>query len=178
MYRLESQNMRIGFDAQARLVMLAIAEGNIISAAPETSFRMIFKRGENWENTVVSAGQEFTVTAEKNALLFHTDTLIHSGGTVDIGLTLTARLDGDTVRFSAEIDNREPDAWVTDFEYPYIGVVRTLSEGPRGKGPDLLFPIQSGMRVQDIGQFLSGHKSRKVGSSNRSEERRVGTECP
>ncbi len=166
MYRLESQNMRIGFDAQARLVMLAIAEGNIISAAPETSFRMIFKRGENWENTVVSAGQEFTVTAEKNALLFHTDTLIHSGGTVDIGLTLTARLDGDTVRFSAEIDNREPDAWVTDFEYPYIGVVRTLSEGPRSKGPDLLFPIQSGMRVQDIGHFLSGHKSRKVGLSN------------
>ena len=31
MYRLESQNMRIGFDAQARPVMLAIAEGKNLS---------------------------------------------------------------------------------------------------------------------------------------------------
>lgn len=166
MYRLENQNIKIGFDNQARLSLLSMANGNIIAAPAATSFMLVFKKGESWENTAVSAGQSFQVQDEPDALTFCTKTLRYSGGTAEIGLTLKVWLDGGNVRFSAEIDNREPDAWVTDFEYPYVGVVRSLDENAFEGRPSLLFPIQSGMRVPDIGRFLSGSKSRKVGSSD------------
>ncbi len=163
MWKLENQNIQIGFDGQARLSLLSMGGGNAIAAPSSTSFKLVFKKGENWENTVVSGGQSFTVREEPGAVTFTARTLEYSGGTAQIGLRLTVRLDGEHLRFSAEIDNREPDAWVTDFEYPYIGVVRSL--GGDGAGPDLLFPIQSGMRVPDVGRFLSGHGDSEVGST-------------
>lgn len=165
MYQLENRQIKIGFDAQARLELLSIAGGNVIAAPAAASFKLVFKKGENWENTAVGANQSFTVCEEPDAVTFTAQTLQYSGGTAQIGLTLKARLDGENLRFSAEIDNREPDAWVTDFEYPYIGVVRGLGESVHSAGPDLLFPIQSGMRVPDIGRFLSGHGDSRVGAT-------------
>jgi hypothetical protein len=165
MYQLENRHIKIGFDAQARLALLSIAGGNVIAAPAAASFKLVFRKGENWENTAVSANQSFTVCEEPDAVTFTTQTLQYSGGTAQIGLTLKARLDGENLRFTAEIDNREPNAWVTDFEYPYIGVVRGLGESVHSAGPELLFPIQSGMRVPDIGRFLSGHGDSRVGAT-------------
>ena len=158
MYRLENAQIAAEFDALGRLSALSGVQ-NVIDSPAEDSFLLVFKKGADWENVVFGGEQAFSVSQQGNALHFHTDSLRYRKGTAQIALTLSVFLEEDSLRFGAAIENREPGALITDFEYPRIGMIKTLCGGK----PSLLYPEQSGVRVQNIADYLTLGKSGKEG---------------
>ena len=166
MYRLENKSLAAEFDGQGRLTYLSGTERNVIASPAEASFRMVFRKDGNWENVIYGSGQDFAVTQSQNALRFPAPVLCCWNGTsVNISLTLVACLEEDSLRFRAEICNQEEGALVTDFEYPYVGMVKSLDGGT----PALLFPGQCGSRITNIGEYLARRESREQQSCAYSE---------
>lgn len=166
MYRLENKSLAAEFDGQGRLTYLSGTERNVIASPAEASFRMVFRKDGNWENVIYGSGQDFAVTQSQNELRFHAPVLCcWNGSSVNISLTLVACLEEDSLRFRAEICNQEEGALVTDFEYPYVGLVKSLDGGT----PALLFPGQCGSRITNIGEYLARRESREQHSCAYSE---------
>ncbi len=167
MYRLENACLSAEFDDRGRLTELACSEYNVIDSPAADSFRLVFRKGGNWENVVFGHEQEFNTDLSGDELRFHAERLrCRDGSSAEIALTLVVKLTEDRLRFWAEIDNRDEDALITDFEYPNVGVIKSLGGGK----PALLFPNQSGTRISNIGEYLSRRgPSREQGNCTFSE---------
>lgn len=154
MYRLENAYLSAEFDDQARLVLLQNnreGTGNIIDAPAEDSFLLVFKKGDDWENAVFGRNQSYRVEHSPDKICFICDSCVSKRAIPRLTLRLSAQLDGAHLRFGAEIKN-EDDILVTDFSYPMVGAIRSLS----GEKPmDLLWPNQCGERYLNIGEHLS-----------------------
>ncbi|MGI5857172.1 MAG: DUF6259 domain-containing protein [Candidatus Merdivicinus sp.] len=152
MYRLENPHLSAEFDAQGQLTALSGSGRNVIDSPTGSSFRLVFRKGGNWENVVFSRDQEFSVIQTSGELRFHAEKLrCRDGAEVCIALTLIVALEEDALRFRAFLNNREEDTLITDFEYPCVGIIKTLGGGK----PALLYPNQSGVRITNIGEYLS-----------------------
>lgn len=159
MYTLESSQLRASFDDKGTLLSLVNLQNgrNVIDSPAADSFKLVFKQGENWENVAFGHKQLFEVSQQGNRLEWTTQTLRTRDGRAELGVKLVAALEGETLHFDATIDNRT-DAWVTDFVYPNVGVIKTLD----GNGaPALLWPSQSGERITNVGQYLTNFTSRE-----------------
>ena len=164
MFILSNEYLQAQFDGQARLVSLCnAADGghNVIEKPGGTSFLLNYRQGDCWENIITSGEQTFTVRQEGQSLLFLCETLIGCGGKVAVGLTLRVTLDGQYLRFEAEIDNRD-DVTVVDFEYPCVGVIKNLAGGK----PGLLWPFQAGSYYGNVGEYLSAMGPSREASAN------------
>ena len=146
MYRLENACLSAEFDDRGRLTELACSEYNVIDSPAADSFRLVFRKGGNWENVVFGHEQEFNTDLSGDELRFHAERLrCRDGSSAEIALTLVVKLTEDRLRFWAEIDNRDEDALITDFEYPNVGVIKSLGGGKQA----LLFPNQSGFPISE-----------------------------
>ncbi|HHY82952.1 MAG TPA: hypothetical protein GX505_09790 [Clostridiales bacterium] len=164
MYTLLNQHLRASFDDKGRLIYLSnnqSGKGNIIVSPADICFKMIFKKNDNWENVVYSKDQDFKVKQENNCIEFTVEKCRLRDFSVDISVKLKAALAGEDLIFDAEIICYE-DCLITDFEYPYIGVIKTLAGGK----PALLWPNQCGEKYNNIGQYLTNMREHRESHSN------------
>lgn len=153
MYKLENEFLTAKFDESGRVIYLKNNKSdkdNVISSPAENSFKLVFKKGENWENTVLAKDQKFKVKQKDNLLEFTAKKIKTFNLTTEIDIQLKIALKGEDLIFDAEISNSE-DALITDFEYPNIGVIKSLAGGK----PSLLWPNQSGEKCINVGEYLS-----------------------
>ena len=154
MYRLQNDHLTVRFDAQGRLTWLENNRsgcGNVIDAPAADSFKLVFKRGDNWENAVFGRRQAYRVHQDGNRLDFSLDQVSTPTGSAKITITLSATLEDESLVFDAVVDNQD-DALVTDFFYPQVGQIRSLAGGKMA----LLWPQQAGEKITDIGGYLKG----------------------
>jgi hypothetical protein len=165
-YRLQNEYLTVDFDEKGRLLCLINnhAEiGNVIASPVEDSFKIVFKKGSNWENVVFGKNQNFKIVERQNSLQFIIDEMVTRDNiATNICLKLTATLEGENLIFDAEINNKEADALITDFYYPNIGVIKTLAGGK----PALLWPRQSGQKYYNIGKYLARIGPTRESNSN------------
>lgn len=153
MYNLQNEFLTAQFDEKARLILLKNNKGslaNVIEAPAEGCFKMIFKKGEDWEKVVFAKHQSFNAVQRDDEIEFNIDRLKVGEHKVDISLKLKISLKGENLAFDAEISCKE-DALITDFEYPVIGGIKTLAGGK----PALLWPNQSGEKYCNICDYLA-----------------------
>lgn len=152
-WTLEDNLLKVVIDASGRIVHLenkTAKQGNVI-ASPEGLFKMVCKRGENWEDVVFADKQKYNVTKTGNAVKVTVDQVVTRDATSQVGIVMTVSLTNGKLAFEAEINNRQPGLMVTDFIYPQVGVMKTLGGGK----PGLLWPNQSGEWFTNIGDMLS-----------------------
>lgn len=165
MYRLENEFLIAGFDDQGRLIHLENKkgqDGNIIDSPAEGCFCLIFKKGQNWENVAFGKNQNFIITRGDNSIEFFINKIVVRDFTANISLKMSVALEDENLIFDAEIVNNEDGALITDFNYPNIGVVKTLAGGK----PSLLWPNQSGQKYYNIGDYLTQKKASREISKN------------
>jgi hypothetical protein len=153
MYTLKNQYLTVELDKKGRLSCLRNNKNefaSIIDTKAEGCFKMVFKKGLNWENVVYANNQEFIVKQNENSIEFIVEKMKVRNFIADISLNMTVSLKEENLVFDAEIINRE-DALITDFEYPNIGVIKTLGDHK----PALLWPFESGQKFNNIGDYLS-----------------------
>lgn len=148
--------MALGFDERGRIAWLENCHGqagNVIDKPADDLFMVNLKMGECWENPAWGHDQKPEIQAgdHRIELVYPSLYIAHRKESVDIGLRLTILLEGEMLRFEAEIDNRTEACEVIDFEYPRIGIIKSLAGGK----PSLLWPVQSGMCYPNIGEHLS-----------------------
>ena len=163
---LQNQNLRFELDDRARVTWLenlTAGTGNLITE-PKPLFRAAILRtadalglGENKEDTAFAGEQDITVSVEGDTAVVTVKGLKTAMGEKDAQLRLTARLDGDRIRFGGSITNAS-DSCIDELIYPCIGAVETLGNGEE---PDLLRPIQSGDRVGKIVSMLKSFSGRE-----------------
>ena len=155
MIKINNGYMAIGVDEKGRLAFLenCSSRGNVIDRPAEDFFMMNLMQGECWENPVWGHDQSPAVTECEGAIEITYSSLFvnHTKEYVDIGLKLVISLKEELIRFDAVIENRTGDCEVIDFEYPRIGVIKSIGNQP----PSLLWPVQSGMCYPNIGEYLS-----------------------
>ena len=154
-YTLENEYLSASFDGKGRLTALVNLKsgtiGNVIEKPADNSFLLVSKKGENWEDCAFGKDQDFTVKQEVNKLSFHTTKLQTRDGFNDIALTLNVSLEGEELRFYADVNNNSSDCLVTDFEYPRLGVFKRFGN----EEPAFLSTWQMGQRINRIGSWLS-----------------------
>jgi len=135
--------------------------GNVIASPVDGCFKMVFKKGNDWENVIFGGDQDFSVTEKENGLEFIVNKVSIKNVKVDISLKLAVSLEGEDLIFDAEIVNNEADTLITDFDYPVIGTIKTLAGGK----PALLWPKQCGQKYINIGDYLTriAPSGKKVG---------------
>jgi len=154
MYSLKNEFLEVEFNERGSVTRLQnkrVQLGNIIASPTEECFRLVFKKGENWENVAFGNKQEYTVTKNQESIEFTLHQIKARNITADISLKLIVTLRGEDLIFDAEINNNEEGVLITDFNYPIIGVIKTLAGGK----PALLWPKQSGERYCNIGEYLA-----------------------
>lgn len=166
---LENEKLRLELDESGRILSLENKAGgkpNIIDA-PTDSFFMVLDDGQCKETLVFAHAQSFTATkvsataASFTACDLLTDNGRADAGRADISITLNIALAGDQVSFTADIDNKT-DMRITDFEYPRIGVIKSLGDGK----PTLYWPGQPGKLIMNIGEHLSAMPRHRNNSPN------------
>ena len=161
-YILQNEFLTVRFDERARLIYLRNnkgGRGNILASPAEYGFKMVFRKGQDWEKTAFLKDRSFTVIQDGNRIEFMADRLQTRDGMADIGLKLSVQLKDEELMFDAEIKSRE-DGPITDFEYPVVGEIKSLAGGK----PALLWPNQSGEKYNNIGEYLAGQKPTRMPS--------------
>ncbi|MBE6931623.1 MAG: hypothetical protein E7463_15245 [Ruminococcaceae bacterium] len=172
MITLENNNLRIDFDERGRITSLRLkSDGNreILDHPAPYSFFMNLADDRCKECLVFEENQEIRADVSENRVSFHMERLkIDNGrkdaGFADISLTLHAALEDDSVVFTADVDNRT-DSYVLDFEYPNVGVIKTLGHGK----PTLFWPTTSqgmGTLYMNAGEYLSSMKPSRENGAN------------
>lgn len=142
--------------------------GNIelIDSPYDASFFMNLMGEDCKEILVFEKDQEITAEEHAESVSFHMDKLKTEYGfgkhrNEDISLTLHVRLDRDSLLFSADVDNRT-DLYIGDFEYPYVGVIKSLGNGK----PTLYWPVQPGSLIMNVGEVLSDQPPHRENGPN------------
>ena len=166
---LENKKLRLELDGSGRILSLenkAGGKSNVIDAPTDIFFMVLDDAQSQCKETLVYAcAQEFSATqvSATEATFTASDLQIDNGrpdaGHVDITVTLRVILEDDKVSFTADIDNNT-EMRVTDFEYPRIGVIKTLGDG----NPALFWPEQPGKMITNIGEYLSAMPNHRENS--------------
>ncbi|MDD5603080.1 MAG: DUF6259 domain-containing protein [Eubacteriales bacterium] len=157
MISIKNQYLTAGFDDNGRIICLENNDsgyGNIIDYPAAGIFKMVLKRGDNWENIVYPRDQLYEVKKEANQVVITVKKVAVRGKTFDVTLIMRIWLEQEKLCFTADIDNRS-DTTVVDFMFPCIGVIRSLAGGK----PNLLWPHSAGQLITDIGGRLSSMDS-------------------
>ena len=161
---LEDAQLKIGVDQQGRIVHLENKTGNtgnIIDHPANGIFKMVCKRGTNWEDVVFPEKQQYQVTKKDNMITIKVNKVTTRDATGNVNIVMTIGLKDGIITFDSEIDNQQPDLTVIDFIYPQIGVIKTLAGGK----PDLLWPNQSGVLYSNVGDYLSNMPTTRESSA-------------
>jgi hypothetical protein len=153
-WTIEDALLKLTIDQSARIVHLENktgTHGNVIDHASEGIFKMVARRGGNWEDVVFPEKQTYIIKKTGNYLTITLDKIVTRDAASDVSLEMTIALNDGKLTFDAEIDNRQKDLMITDFVYPQLGVIKTLGAGK----PDLLWPNQSGEWCTNIGDMLT-----------------------
>lgn len=165
MVTLKNEKLRLDLDDKGRLAWLedlTSGNGNRI-AQPKPICRAAIlrtedaaKMGENKEDAAFCENQDVSVTLEGDTAVVTVKNLKTNMGEKQATLRLTVRLDGDHVRFGGTVTN-ESDSCIDELFYPCVGALDSLGEGEA----DLLFPNQSGERVNQIVPVLKHREGRE-----------------
>lgn len=172
MYTLSKGAFHAVFDEAARLVSLvneACSPDNVILEPSAFGFKMVVECGECKECVCLSGDVKPKITASEDKIEFAYGSLTVFDGRhrteLPIELRLNVTICDDKLVFGAAIDNRS-EGRILDFAYPNIGKIASL----QGKSPALLYPVQSGIRIQNIGRVLGAQgASRENGGSSMSQ---------
>ena len=164
MYKLKNRFLEAVFDGEARLVSLRRTDGgNILTRPADEGFLAVlaFVEKERLENIAPGSRQKWKVRATRKAVEYTAGQLVYSDGLRDDNIaeckiTLRVELKDEELVFTSQVENGT-DAYITDFEYPRIGEVKTLGDGV----PTLFVPEQSGHAYADPGARVSGSDSRE-----------------
>ena len=154
MYTLKNRFLEAVFDGEARLVSLRRADGgNILTRPADEGFLAVlaFVEKERLENIAPGSRQKWKVRATRKAVEYTAGQLVYSDGLRDDNIaeckiTLRVELKDEELVFTSQVENGT-DAYITDFEFPRIGEVKTLGDGV----PTLFVPEQSGHAYADPG---------------------------
>ncbi|MGI5877488.1 MAG: hypothetical protein ACOX7W_02640, partial [Christensenellales bacterium] len=127
MIELNNSFLTAGFDEKGRLVHFEnnrAGHGNVIEYPAAGIFKMVLKRGSNWENVAYPADQTYEVAKKGEEVTITVRGLAVRDGHLDVTVTMRAWLEDEKLCFAADIDNRS-DATVVDFMFPRIGVMKT-----------------------------------------------------
>ncbi|MDY2792404.1 MAG: DUF6259 domain-containing protein [Eubacteriales bacterium] len=165
MITLKNDKLRLQLDDRGRLVWLedlTSENGNRI-ANPKPIFRAAILRtqdaaqmGENKEDTAFAEEQDVSVALEGETAVVTVKNLKTHMGEKAAEIRLTVTLDGDHVRFSGTIRN-DSDSCIDELIYPCVGEFDSLGDGE----VDLLYPMQSGERVNHIVSVLKSKGGRE-----------------
>ena len=166
MISLNNGVIRVDLDDKARVTWLedlSSGNGNLITE-PRPVFRAAIFRttdavnmGENKEDMAFAEAQEIKVAREgDNKAVVTVKGLATAMGQKEASLSLTISLEQGEVVFGGEIINQS-DSCLDELIFPCVGRIDSLGNG----APDLLFPIQSGERIQDICKTLIGYTGRE-----------------
>lgn len=165
MVSLRNEWIRIDLNEKAQITWLEdlnSGNGNII-AEPKPIFRAAVLRttdaintGENKEDMAFVHEQDICVTLETDTITVSVTNLKTKMGIKDAQLRLTITLNDNEVVFGGSISNYS-DSCINELFYPCIGSINTLGNG----APDLLYPVQSGIRVKDICNTLKDSTRRE-----------------
>ncbi|MBQ8510369.1 MAG: hypothetical protein IJ493_10740 [Clostridia bacterium] len=182
MMLIENESLRLGLDESGRIVSLSGKSGGmteLIDTPAEDFFYMTLA-----DTSAKDTCKEILVWAhEQEVFASRTDTSadfrierlkIDNGrddaGWADISVTFHVTLDGENIIFNADIDNRT-DLLITDFEYPRVGVIKSLGDGK----PTLFWPDQPGKLYNNIGERLSSAWVHRENGSNQMKITYPGT---
>lgn len=166
---LENQYMRVELSERGRMISLQHkADGGreLIEAPTPRSFFMnladecckeILVMEEKQEIVARGGGERASFTIERLV----TEPSFEKYGVVDISLTLHVALEGDSLLFTADVDNRT-DMYVLDFEYPCVGAIKSLGAGK----PTLYWPVQPGFLIMNAGELLTSEPPHRENGSN------------
>jgi len=154
---LENESIKAIFDERGRLTSYVHKEEDLelLASPARNSFFMNLSGDGCFETLVEEEEQEIIATHTALSASFHMNRLKTDRGRkekqyVDISLTLHVKIEGESLLFTADVNNRT-DLYITDFEYPRVGVIKTLGNGK----PTLYWPQEPGKLIMNVGETIS-----------------------
>jgi hypothetical protein len=148
-YTLENDKLRFVIDENGTPVALVNklvdAKRNYIAKLTQGFWRLIYRRGQSWENEVLPQCQRHEVQQPSDdTLRFVVRGVRSRNEVVPLQLVFTTRLKDDELVWNATIDNA-PDIEVTEFFFPEVGSISGLAD--RGRRDELIWPEGAGAKV-------------------------------
>src|SRR5690554_25833 len=109
---IEDNLLKIEIDQSGRIVYMENKTsdmGNIIDRPADGLFKMVCKRGGNWEDVVFPENQNYRITKEGNSIKIELDQIITRDGISEVSLVMNVSLNNGKLTFGADIENNQDD---------------------------------------------------------------------
>jgi len=148
-YRLENEKIRFEIDGSGRLVSLKNFEtGREYTKGGGGLWRIIYDDGVSLEEAAESVDVPVEVEKKGEKLT------INYGG--EFPAKIECRLEGDDVRFAAEIKNASKNKILREFQFPLVNNLNLTEDS------ELILSVRGGLRYKSVGQFAKqGHTNYK-----------------
>jgi hypothetical protein len=165
-YVLRSSAVNLALDAGGRLVQFGnpATRHDYLGTPGHAIWRMFYRSPDAIDLEISPDDQQATVSQQGGALVLRYDTLVAhlprqgEKRVIQVALTIRVALDGDTLTWTAEVQNREPGIEITELWLPWIYGLGNLG---LGRDADILYwPERGGRRIRNpqarLAQNLTG----------------------